>query len=210
MTDPWSPVVAGGAATADQVAQARAVATAAADELGDVRAAATKWQTALAGLAGGITVFSLLKDRSSVAGLAAPFGVVAGVLLGLALLTSVTSGVFAMRAAFGLPRLVRTANWRPAADDHSRAREARILLRRAIAGTVLTLVFLAATLAVTWYAPTRGTALRVAAADGETVCGEVVRVGPGGVTLKTDVGERIVPLAGAQGLQPVPSCTAAG
>lgn len=210
VTDGWTPVVAGGAASPDDTARARSVAAATAEELANVRAAAAKWQTALAGLSGGITVFSLLKDRSTVAGLASPFGVVAGALLGLALLTSVAAGVFAMRAAFGLPRLVRTATWRSTADDHSQAHQAQQLLKAAIGGTVLTLVLLGATLAVTWYAPTAAPGLRVRSPDGKSICGEVVRVGAGAVALKTDTGEQTVPLADAQGLQPVASCTASG
>src|SRR4029079_5698386 len=79
----------GGAAPPTQLRQAKAVAGYRDPELTDVQTAAAKWQTGLVGIAGGITLFSIVKSRTDIAGLKQPFPALTGILLALGLALSV-------------------------------------------------------------------------------------------------------------------------
>lgn len=209
MTD-GRPVLMGGAASPSDVARARAVLGAADVQLTNVRSAAARWQAGLAGLAGGITAFSLISGRDEIATLAPAWAAWCGVALVCALAASLAGGVLAMRSAFGLPTLVRTRRWDPAADTANQARSAYRLLRWAIWLTLASIVALVAALGVVWYAPRQEKApvLVVVPATGSSVCGEVARADGSGVTLRTAAGERTVPWPSVTGLEPRASCPA--
>lgn len=202
------PVLGGGSASPEQGAHAREVLAASARQLSDVRAAAGRWQAGLGGLAGGITVFSLLKGRDDIDKLADPWAVIYGLLLAAALALAMLGSVLAMRAAFGLPRVIRTAAWRPGTSDIADSRAAARLLRAAIGLTLGSTAAVAATVAVAWYAPQKqaGPQLEIRQRSGVEACGSVIRVGAGVVVLKTETGEQRIPLATLAGVAAVRSC----
>src|SRR5580700_6609630 len=117
---PGKPL-SGGAATPTELAGAKAVLSSRGTELANIHAAAAKWQTGLAGIAGGITLFSIVKSRSDIANLQGPYPALAAVLLGIGLAFSVSGALSALRAAYGMPRLLTTSAADIYADDHARA-----------------------------------------------------------------------------------------
>lgn len=197
----------GGAATPQDLANARDVVASSAAQLKDVRTAAARWQTGLLGLTGTITIFGLVKGAGDVSSLSRSWAIAYGVCLASALVASVAAGVLAMRAAFGLPRVVKTASWPPAArTDASEARRSAELLRVAIATTVASVVLVAAALGVAWYAPVAENSLLVRELSGAEDCGKVLTVAGGVLILKTATGERSIHLADLDGMAPEPSC----
>jgi hypothetical protein len=201
------PVAGGGAASAEDAARARAVLAASATELDSLRGSAAKWQAGLVALAGGITAFGLIKGRADVAGLRSPWGVACGVVLAVALIASLAAGVLAMKAAFGLPRVISTAQWYPQSDAHRQAVSARGSLLAAIWLTVTSIVLLAGAAGIIWYGPLpAGAALAVTERSGVTVCGPVDAVTGGRILLATAGGVVSVELTDVAGMKPVRSC----
>jgi hypothetical protein len=204
----FQPVAGGGASSAEDAARARAVLAAAATELDSLRGSAAKWQAGLVALAGGITAFGLIKGRDDVAGLRSPWGVACGIVLAVALIASLAAGVLAMRAAFGLPRVISTAQWYPQSDAHRQAVSARGSLLAAIWLTVTSIALLAGAAGIIWYCPPQaaGAALSVTERTGVTVCGPVEAVTGGRILLATAGGVVSVDLVDVAGMKPVRSC----
>lgn len=201
------PVAGGGAGDADDRQLASDVRTAQATQLKGVRTAAQRWQTGLAGLGGSIAIFGLVKGRDDVDALADGWGVAYGILLALALLAALMGGVFAMRAAFGLPRVQATDQLRPTRDDAAEARLATKRLWAAIWATCASIVLVGATLAVAWYGPDSSSPkLQVHRVNGTADCGEIVRIADGRLEVKIGGGESSVPLAQLDGLEAVTKC----
>jgi hypothetical protein len=197
----------GGAATPQELANAKDVIASSATQLKNVRTAAARWQTGLLGLTGTITIFGLVKGAEDVSSLSHSWAVAYGVCLAGALVASVAAGVLAMRAAFGLPRVVTTADWPPkAATDASEAQRSVKLLRVAIGTTIASIVLVAAALGIAWYAPVAESSLLVRELSGAEDCGKVLKVAGGVLTLKTASGERSIHLAELDGMGPEPSC----
>lgn len=198
----------GGAATPDDLAAARDVVASSAAQLENVRSAAARWQAGLLGLTGTITIFGLVKGADDVTALAHGWAIAYGCCLAGALVASVTAGVVAMRAAFGLPRVVSTSAWVPSArSDGSEAQRSATLLRVAIGTTVLSVLLVAATLGVAWYAPTSERTILVHEVSGSEDCGTVLRIAGGVLSLQTATGERGISLAGIDGMTPEASCS---
>jgi hypothetical protein len=197
----------GGAATPTDLANARDVVASSAAQLKDVRSAAGRWQAGLLGLTGTITIFGLVKGAGDVSSLSRPWAIAYGLCLAGAIVASVAAGVLAMRAAFGLPRVVRTDAWPPAArTDASEARRSATLLRFAIATTIASVALVAGALGVAWYAPAPENSVLVREASGSEDCGKVLRVTGGLLSLETASGERNISLAGLDGIAPEASC----
>jgi hypothetical protein len=198
----------GGAGTAEQLNRAKAVAEAHAAELTDVRAAASKWQAGLAALTGGITLFGVVKSRSDLSSLASPFPAIAGVLLAAGLALSVAGGLYALRAANGMPQLFFTSDLDFDADDHRRAKSARGHLQTAVRCAVASLLAFAAALAIVWYAPSSdGPRLKVIPIDGDAACGSVTSISGTSLALKTSDGPQNFDLTNLRGLSPVSTCS---
>lgn len=200
--------VAGGAATNADVERARAVLAAAKTELADVRAAATKWQAGLASLAGGITALSLVKGRDDVAALKGPWGVRFGVLLALALLSTVAGAFFALAAANGIPTSWRTSAWNPRLHAHQQAALAQRFLLAAVGATLLSVLLLGAAAGVAWYAPEakKDPSLSVVSRDGGVACGTPDQITNAILVLKTAHGAQSVKLADLTTIAAVASC----
>ncbi|MET9388109.1 hypothetical protein ABZY09_45820 [Streptomyces sp. NPDC002928] len=176
-------------------------------ELSVVRAAAVAWRNGLAGLLAGLLGFGLIKGRSDVSGISAPWRIVVGALLLAALVVAAYSALRLLRAAHGRPRRRPLASvGSRLAADRDEAAESLVALDRGVAGTLTCAVLLVAAVAVTWYGPPAGKPRLQVVIGGEIVCGSVVRASGDRLTLRTDTGERIIDLSRIDGLQPVDEC----
>jgi hypothetical protein len=203
---PHSPV-AGGAASPAQLTSAKSLLASRSTELSDVRGAAQKWQTGLAGIAGGITLFAIVKARTDLTGLRGAYPAIAGTLLAAGLALSVAGALAALRAAYGMPHLLRTSQLDIYTDNHSRAVSARRYLRAAVWCTVLSLAAFAACLAILWFAPLRGgPRLTVIPVQGDAACGTVSSLTGTYLTLSTSDGQQRFRLSQLRALNPVQSC----
>jgi hypothetical protein len=172
-----------------------------------VRAKALAWRNGLAGLLAGLVGFGLVKGQSDVSTLAWP----GNLLAGLALLAALIAGGFGahqlLLAAHGQPERVEASDTRSAlAADVMEAERAARAMKRGVASSAVCVVFLAITVATTWYAPVRdGAEVEMTTSD-RTVCGSVVRVRSDVLTLRTASGEQSVVLSEVIGLRPVAKC----
>lgn len=205
---PHKPV-SGGAGTPAQLAESTALLSARSQELANVRAAAAKWQAGLAGIAGGITLFSIVKARTDITGLSSPWPWIVGVALALGLAASTLGAVAALRAAYGMPTLLKTGTTPLYTADHRSALRARTDLRTAIVLTLVSLATFAAALGMVWFAPEQSSDphLKVVPLSGESACGTVVSVNGTTLTLKTSDGNQTFGLTTLRALSPVDSCS---
>lgn len=177
------------------------------DELARVRAAALAWRNALAGLLVGLVGFGLVRGRSDVGDLAAPWDVVVGFLLLAALLAGAGGALRLLSAAHGRPvAVLRRTLGSELARTHAEAIRAAAALRQGIVLVFGCAALLVAAVALTWYGPARGQPQLTVILPAGPVCGEVVRLGSGRLTLRTDAGEVEVDLRTATGLRPVTTC----
>ena len=183
------------------------------DELARVRDAAVFWRNGLAALLVGLIGFGLVKGRTDVGSLTAPYGVLVGCLLLLALTTGALGAVLLLRAAHGRPASTVVQQtppgafaWGQAALDH---REALRAARALTWGVVLAMACgatLTAAVGFTWYGPAAdGPGLEVVTPSG-TFCGDPRGTTQGRLTLRTAAGEVVVSLGEALVLRAVGSC----
>jgi len=180
-------------------------------ELPRVREAATAWRNGLGGLLAALVGFSLIKGRSDVSQLAGSWAVWVGILLLAALVAGAAGALLLIRAANGRPAVV------PAGEllsrntaDHIEAVTAAGALRRGIALTLGCAALLVAAVGATWYGPGREKPVLQVTVPGGTVCGSVVALTDGNLTLDTAAGEVTTKLAEASAVQPLTSCPQSG
>jgi len=180
-------------------------------ELPRVREAATAWRNGLGGLLAALVGFSLIKGRSDVSQLAGSWAVWVGILLLAALVAGAAGALLLIRAANGRPAVV------PAGEllsrntaDHIEAVTAAGALRRGIALTLGCAALLVAAVGATWYGPGRDKPVLQVTVPGGTVCGSVVALTDGNLTLDTAAGEVTTKLAEASAVQPLTSCPQPG
>ncbi|MFH9569230.1 hypothetical protein ACH4MG_01550 [Streptomyces sp. NPDC017454] len=209
-------VVPGPPATPADREAARRTLDLLAAELPRVREAAHAWRHGLAGLFVGLLGFGLIKGRTDVSKLAAPYGVLVGGTLLLSLVCGTAGALLLLRAAHGAPVMVSLASDTTAAAARLRAGEHVETLRAVRAlrlGVLLTLVCGAAlvgAVALTWYGPVQEGPRLLVRTSSAAHCGQSLRVTDGGLVLKTDTGEVTVRLADIVSLGPVDACPAAG
>jgi hypothetical protein len=177
------------------------------EALPSVRSSALAWRNGLAGLLTGLLGFSLIKGRSDIGKLAMPWSAFVGVALLVALVIGAYGAMNLLSAAHGRPKSIPRAEVTSRlAADHEAATHARRALNRGIAAVLACTAFLVAAVAMTWYGPEKSPPkLRVVVA-GESICGSVVRLASGILTLRTEDGERAMNLAEATGMTPVAIC----
>lgn len=183
------------------------------EELPRVRESALAWRNGLAALLAGLAGFGLLRGRSDVGSLAAPYAVTVGAVLLLALLCGGAGGLSLVRAAHGRPAAPRaaaggthTSGIGSAASDHTEALRAAQALARGVPLTLLCAALLTAAVALTWYGPSKdGPRVAVTTPDG-TVCGDPLRTHGGRMTLQTDAGRVTADLTRATTVHAVTSC----
>ncbi|MCD9195280.1 hypothetical protein [Streptomyces albireticuli] len=184
-------------------------------ELPRVRESALAWRNGLGALLAGLIGFGLLKGRTDVGALAAPYGAVVGGLLLCALLCAVGGAVLLLRAAHGRPAASElpgpapgTLPAGPVTADHTEALHAARALTRGVLATLGCAAVLTAAVALTWYGPAKdGPRIAVTTPTGSP-CGEPLRTADGRLALRTDAGEVTVDLSTAVTLRAVASCAA--
>ncbi|MFJ1871124.1 hypothetical protein [Streptomyces chartreusis] len=165
------------------------------------------WRNGLGALLVGLVGFGLLKGRSDIGTAAGPYAITAGMVLLLALTAGAAAALLLLRAAHGNPRVVNAERVQiRLVADHEEALASAQALRRGIVLTLVCVAFLAAAVAVTWYAPARETPLLLVRDESGTVCGEVTGQQKGSVTLKAKDGTHVIGLAGALAVLPVEVC----
>lgn len=200
------------AKAADRLA-ARRTHDAVKNELTRVRAAALAWRNGVAGLLAGLIGFSVIKGRSDIGGLASPFDVIVGVLLFAALVTGTISALLLLRAAHGRPIAsslhdgASLRNGSVMGSDHAETLRAARSLSVGLAFGLISTALLAAAVATTWYGPAKDDPRIEVLTPGGAICGEVVRIQSGKLTLKTDSGEIEIDMATATGIKSVDSCS---
>ncbi|MFE3327949.1 hypothetical protein [Streptomyces sp. NPDC059176] len=177
-------------------------------ELARVRETAKAWRNGLAGLLVALTGFGLVKGRSDVGQLAAPWAVAVGLLLLAALAVGSLGAAALLRAAHGFPTWVSAAELAaPVRIEHEEARRSVRALRVGVVGTGACAMFLISAVALTWYGPAKGNPVLEVREHGTATCGEVEELRAGVLTLRTRSGSVDIPLAGADGIRAVESCS---
>ncbi|MGO4631160.1 hypothetical protein AB4225_09460 [Streptomyces sp. 2RAF24] len=187
------------------------------EELPRVRETALAWRNGLGALLLGLIAFGLLKGRTDVGALAAPYGALVGALLLCALLSGATGGMLLLRAAHGRPAASAvpdpapgTLPAGPVTSGHEEALRAARALTRGVVATLGCAALLTAAVALTWYGPAgEGPRLTVTTPSG-TFCGEPLRTTGGRLALRTSTGELSIDLSTTLSLRPTPSCAPPG
>lgn len=178
-------------------------------ELPRVRESALAWRNGLAALLAGLVGFGLLRGRSDIGSLAAPYAVAVGLVLLLALLCGAAGSLSLLRAAHGRPAAAGdTGAFRVdhVAEDHTEALRAAQALARGVPFTLCCAALLIAAVGITWYGPSKeGPRVSVTTPAG-TVCGEPLRTHGGRMTLRTDAGQVVADLTRATTVHAVLSC----
>jgi len=179
-------------------------------ELSRVREAATAWRNGLGVLLLSLVGFSLIKGRADIDLLARSWAVWVGILLLVALIAGASGALLLIRAANGRPSVVPVRGLLPrGAADHIEALAAASALRRGIVLTLCCAALLVAAVGGTWYGPGRNEPilpiLQITTPNG-TVCGSVVDVSHGRLTLRTAAGEVTADLGAASAVQAVANC----
>ncbi|MEV8451276.1 hypothetical protein AB0467_01415 [Streptomyces sp. NPDC052095] len=178
-------------------------------ELPRVRESALAWRNGLAALLAGLVGFGLLRGRSDIGSLAAPYAVGVGVVLFLALLCGGAGALSLLRAAHGRPAsaaLAEPFRLDGTAAAHTEALHAARALARGIPLTLCCAALLTTAVGITWYGPAKeGPFLSVTTPAG-TLCGEPLSTAPGSVTLRTGTGRFTADLTLATAVRAVTSC----
>jgi hypothetical protein len=207
-------VTAGPPATLEDRRVAAARLSLVRDQVPRIRAAATAWRNGLGALLAGLVGFGLVKGRTEISDLAHPFDAAVGVFLLLGLLAGIRAAWLLLRAAHGVPKAVRVEDVLDVASPDPglrgtlvEASESASALRRGVRLSLLCVLLLATAVAVTWYGPAREEP-RVALTldNAPAVCGEVIRVDGGRLTLRTEHGEVTADLGHLSGLAGVATC----
>lgn len=189
-----------------------------AGELARVRAGALAWRNGLGALLAGLIGFSLIKGRSDIAQLEAPYAAVVGCLLLASLITGSASAVLFMRAAHGRPyaitlqKLVDSSVANPAeAARQTEASASERALRWGVFLCFACLALLTSAVGLTWYGPGDSTPfIEVELSNGTRQCGEVVSLSAAVLTLQTPWGRVAIDLDQASGMAAVDSCPTRG
>lgn len=183
------------------------------EELPRVRESALAWRNGLGALLAGLIGFGLLKGRTDVGALAAPYGAAVGALLLAALLCGVGGTVLLLRAAHGRPAASALPDPAPGTlpagavtAGHAEALSAARALTRGVSATLGCAALLTAAVALTWYGPGKdGPRIAVTTPAGSS-CGEPLRTAGGRLVLRTEAGEVAVDLATVTTVRAVASC----
>ena len=184
------------------------------NELPRVRAAATGWRNGIAALLAGLIGFGLIKGRSDVGELAAPYDWIVGLLLLGALTAGGVAAVLLMRAMHGRPA---AAAMRDVVDGvsgdpglQSRLAEGRAASRALTHGVVLSFgsaAVLCAAVGLTWYGPAKdGPRILFRLTNATTVCGTIISTDSGTAMVETWAGQVAIDLTQLNGLEAMAAC----
>ncbi|QES47240.1 hypothetical protein DEJ50_04740 [Streptomyces venezuelae] len=183
------------------------------EELPRVRESALAWRNGLGALLAGLLGFGLIKGRTDVGALAAPYGATVGALLLCAVLCGVGGAVLLLRAAHGRPAASAlpepapgTLPAGPVTAGHAEALRAARALTRGVLATLGCAALLIAAVALTWYGPAKDGPLIAVTTPAGSFCGEPLRMAGGRLVLKTEAGAADIDLSTAVTLRAVASC----
>ncbi|MER7243175.1 hypothetical protein [Kribbella sp. NPDC000426] len=185
------------------------------NSLPKVRAKALAWRNGLGALLAGLIGFGLIKGRTDVGELASPYAVLAGLALLAALIAGAVAALALLSAAHGAlaegstKKLLKSRDPKSDVDQDETAVASRALKRGVIAvGFCAGLLVLA--VAVTWYGPAKEPSKVSVTTPAGVVCGTVVKLEGGSLTVKTGTGDQVVPMSTATWLRVVDSCAKPG
>lgn len=168
---------------------------------------ALAWRNGLGGLLAGLVGFSLIKGRSDVGQLAAPWNVIVGGVLLLALTVGACGALALLSAAHSRPRLVDRTKLRSGRlGEHEEAVRSQRALQRGIVMVLSCALLLAFAVGTTWYGPAHAPPQLQITTDGEQLCGSAIRVSGDVLILRTALGERDILLRRVTGMRPVNIC----
>ncbi|WP_204286281.1 hypothetical protein [Microbispora amethystogenes] len=176
-------------------------------ELSAVRSSATAWRNGLGGFLAALVGFGLIKGRSDISQLAAPWNAVSGGWLLVSLACGAAAALLLLRAAHGVPALQNLRLIKPGPIwTHTEAAASMRALRRGIRWFFACVVSLVAAVAFTWYGPTAAKPqLNVTVGD-SAICGAVEGLADAHLTMHTSVGQSTVDLRKATALRVVDAC----
>lgn len=174
-------------------------------QLDALRQLARDWRGGQLGILGLISIVTLIKGSTTIGELGGPAAAATGVLILVSLLTACYA-VFALSsAAWGWPMLTA----QPADRlyfDQQRLTAAIRRVRAGVAYTFVSVLLLAAALALTWYAPSSPSDLVRVQGPAGPICGHLLRAGARSVTLSV-AGENVrIGWTRVAALRPVASC----
>lgn len=182
------------------------------NELASTRRAASGWARGIAGIFIAIAGLGVVHGRADVETLAAPFPLIVGIALALAVVAGVAAAVATMRAAHGRPGMISLPKYRARITDTvSEHAEARSSIRALAIGIVfagVSVLAIVVAIAAMWYGPGANPAVvSVIDDDGTRWCGSVERVIGGFASIQTEEGIVRVDLATIRSLAAVADCS---
>jgi hypothetical protein len=180
-----------------------------------VRAKALAWRNGLGALLAGLIGFGLIKGRTDVGELAAPYAVIAGLALLAALAAGALAALALLSAAHGplsdglTEKLMNSPD--PLSDlEQEETTAATKSLNRGVLAVGFCAGLLVLAVAVTWYGPAKEPSKVSVTTPAGVVCGTVAKLEGGSLTVKTSAGDQLVPMSTATGLRVVDSCAKPG
>lgn len=178
-------------------------------ELPRIRAAGVMWRNGLGALLAALVSFGLLKGRSDVSQLQPTWAAAVGIVLLTAILAGAIGALSLLRAAHGSPAVTMTRRLPPRViAEHLEALASAAALQRGIRMTLLCTALLVAAVAATWYGPVREQPVLEVGTPTGPLCGKVVRLDAGTLTIETSAGEVTVNLDRATTMRPLERCPA--
>jgi hypothetical protein len=183
-----------GLPTAATVGEEEAWSALVANQLDSVRKSAESWRNGLIAMVGLIGAFTIIKGPAELGGLQSSFGYAVGVLLFMAIICAIAGISMSLEAAYGSPEMITRGAVRAAGGmDGYRlqlATNATSKLGDAQLFALITVVLLAAAVALTWYGPREhSVVLKVERRSQPPVCGTLVSSADGYIDLKGGPGE---------------------
>jgi hypothetical protein len=160
------------------------------EQLPQIRAKAEKWVTTISTLTGLTSVLALLQGRDDISALTQEAEIIVGILLGLALSAAIAAIYYGALASQGTPQNilndpVSVRNWysQSAQKAANQLKWSRLL-------AVLTVLFLASAIYITWFGPvepdaTTNSNMLVVNQLGNVVCGSLVTAPSGLLALNS-------------------------
>ncbi|MGO4594853.1 hypothetical protein AB4Z18_13645 [Leifsonia sp. 2TAF2] len=170
MTGPQRPASGGAASQSDLDFTKRLLAAREAG-LDSARTSAAKWHAGLSGLLGGVIGVIGIGLRDTLAEMEAGWAASVAIILMASFVLAFVGLYFALRAAGGVPSLIKTADWHDA-DGHLAATAAIRQLRAARWLTACAILAFLLGMAATWFAPARAEIASVSN-DTKKSCGSV-------------------------------------
>jgi hypothetical protein len=200
------PAKPGGAPTAADLANAKAVQEALKDEITRVQKSAQGWATALTGMIGLIATLTVVKGESTVEDLGDGSKIAVAVFIVVAIAAAVVGAYCAARAAYGMPVTVESADL--INSRHQAARRARWWLERAIQLTFLSITCAVIAIVGVWFgveskAPTPS--LKFVSED-HPFCVEIEASGDNSLTFMEGKMKRTFDLSEIDAIDVVSSC----